>query len=284
MTFHRPEEIIEDDEKGASELLEGVIASIERLEEKDIKDYLEKLVRKRYTMTPLVNLANNVFISMDKGRDIEREIQALKYSFLSLRAEAAEEMKRVLREKGKKKVLTLSRSSTVLQILSEVEKAVVLESRPMKEGRKVAEYLSGKGVNVEYWIDAGLCKALKNVDCAVIGADSISTDGFLNKIGSRPLAVISEEVGKDLYVVADSSKILPRGIPVPESESHPPEEVWDTSAKIDVKNDYFELTELEKARYITEEGVKTPVEIKKTAEEKGVSERLLEIHPLVREK
>lgn len=281
MTSRKSEEIVEDSEKGASELLEDVLESIEDLEEDEVTDYLETLVRERYTMTPLVNLANQIFISIEKECDIEKQIHESKKEFVSRRKKAARKMKRVLETGQYSKVLTLSRSSTVLQILSDAEKAVLLESRPMKESRVTAKKLAEKGVEVEYWVDAGICKALEGADCAVIGADTILKEGFLNKIGSRPLAIVSEKLGKDLYVVADSSKILPEEVPSPEGESHPPQEVWDSGAEVDVKNDYFELTELKRATFVTEDGIKSSQEIKKIAEEKRVSRRLLEIHPLI---
>ncbi len=284
MTFRTAEEIISDREKGASELLEDVFESIRRMEEEDMIKFLEKLVKRRYSITPLVNLSNRIFLSIEKKNDIEKEIDELKQEFYSWKNEAVREMKRLLERKKKDKILTLSRSSTVIRSLSEVEKVVVLESRPLKEGRVTAKRLMEKGVDVDYWIDAGMCKAIEEVDCVVVGADTISIKGFLNKIGSKALAIVSENFGKKFFVVSDSSKILPKGIPTPKMETHHAKEVWDTQSNISVKNDYFELTELKRATFITEDGIKSSKDIKKIAEGKRVSERLLDIHPSIKER
>ncbi len=284
MTFRTAEEIINDREKGASELLEDVFEGIQEMERGDIIKFLEKLVKKRYSMTPLVNLSNRIFISIERNEDIEKEIQESRDEFIRYKNEAVRNMKLLLERREKNKILTLSRSSTVIESLSDVEKVVVLESRPLKEGRTTAKKLSEKGIDVDYWVDAGMCKAMEDADCTVIGADTISSEGFLNKLGSRALAMISENLGKKFFVVSDSSKILPERIPTPKKETHPPEEVWDIDSNIRVKNDYFELTELKKATFITEEGVKNSKEIKKMAKEKKISERLLDIHPLIRER
>ncbi|MEF8831971.1 MAG: hypothetical protein V5A66_00455 [Candidatus Thermoplasmatota archaeon] len=284
MTLRTSEEIVEDREKGASELLEDVLESIQNMKEDEIIVYLKKLVRKRYSMTPLINLSNQIFLSIEEGKEVEQQILEMREKSVSKRTEAANKMKRLLDRKEHDKISTLSRSSTVLQSLSGVEKVVVLESRPRQEGRGTAERLNEKGIDVDYWVDAGMCKAMEGVDSVVIGADTISRKGFLNKIGSRALAVIAEMMGKEVFVVSDSLKILPARIPVPQGESHPPEEVWDTSKDINVKNDYFELTDLKRGKFVTEDGVKSSKKIKKIAEKKKVSERLLEIHPLIRER
>jgi len=284
MPSRTAEEIISDSEKGASELLEDVFESIRGMEKGNMIKFLETLVKKKYSMTPLVNLSNRIFLSVEQKDDIEIETNELEEKFYSWKNEAAREMKRLLEREKKEKILTLSRSSTVLESLAEVEKVVVLESRPLKEGRVTAKVLNEKGVDVDYWVDAGMCKAIEEIDCAVIGADTISMDGFLNKLGSRALAIVSENFRKDFFIVSDSSKILPRGIPTLEQETHPPKEVWDTGSSIEVKNDYFELTKLKRATFITEEGIRNSKDIKKIAEGKRVSERLLDIHPLIKER
>jgi len=284
MTFRRAEEVVKDNEKGASELLEDVVISIQQIDEDKIENYLETLVKNRYSMTPLLNLANKVFLSLERGKEIDSIIENLEEDFLSRKAKAVTNMKRFLKKKNYTNILTHSYSSTVLESISSVNKVKVLESRPKKEGRITARKLSKKGIEVEYWIDAAMYKALKNVDCAIVGADTISKEGFLNKIGTTPLALISDSLDLSLYVVADTSKVLSSKIPAPKGESHPPEEVWDDGHDIIVKNDYFELTQLKKAEFMTEDSLIKDEKIKKIAERKSVAEKLLKIHPLIRER
>ncbi|MFW5953300.1 MAG: hypothetical protein ACOCSJ_03980 [Candidatus Natronoplasma sp.] len=283
MTYRSAEEILRDNKKGAAELLEDVVKSIQRLEKEEIESYLKTLVINRYSVTPLVNLANKIFLSLEQEEDIDSIVDDLEGKFFSRNREAATKMKKLMQDKNYTDILTLSYSSTVIQALSSVEKVKVLESRPNMEGRKTAKKLINRGIEVEYWVDAGMCRALENIDCVVVGADSISKKGFLNKIGTKPLAITSDTLEKEFYVVADTSKILPSKIPTPKGESHPPKEVWDNEFVV-VKNDYFELTQLKRAEFITENGRMKPKEIKKIAEKKEVSEMLLNIHPLLRER
>jgi len=284
MTFRSAKEIVKDNRKGAAELLEDVVESIQNLKRDEIESYLTTLIIGRYSMSPLVNLANRIFLSLELEKEIDLIAQDLEEEFLSKKEKAVDNMKRLLENKNYTIILTHSYSSTVVQSLSSVEKVKVLESRPKREGRKTARKLSTKGTKVEYWVDAGMCKALENVDCVVVGADTISNKSFLNKIGTRALAIVSNSVEKKLYVVADTTKILPSKIPPPEGEYHPTEEVWDKDDGIIVKNDYFELTRLKRADFINESGRMKGKKIKKIAEEKEVSKKLLNIHPLIKER
>ncbi len=281
MGYRRASEIVEDTDKGASELLMDAVESLKELEENEVEDYLDTLIKNRYSMTPLLNLANRIFLSIDKGKQIDPELESFEKEFVSKKSEVIDEMKELLTRRGYDKILTFSYSSTVLESLSDSEKVVVLESRPKKEGRVLAKNLSDENVKVEFWIDAGMCKAMDRLGCVVVGADTISVEGFLNKIGTRPLAILAEELNKEFFVVADSSKILPSEIPVPREEKHPPREVWDTEKNIQVKNDYFELTSLRRGKFVTEEGLIDSKKIKKLAKEKEVSDRLIRSHPLL---
>ncbi len=281
MGFRSASKIVNDTEKGASELLTDAIESLKKLEKDEIEGYLDTLIKNRYSMTPLLNLANRTFLSIDKGKQIDPELESFEKEFVSKKRKVIDEMKNLLDQRDFDKVLTFSYSSTVLESLSELEKVVILESRPKKEGRVLAENLSDEDVKVEFWIDAGMCKAMDKVDCVVVGSDTISVEGFLNKIGTRPLAVLAKELDKEFFVTADSSKILPSKIPVSRKEKHPPREVWNTEKNIQVKNDYFELTSLRRGKFVTENGLVNSKKIKKLAKEKEVSDRLIRSHPLL---
>lgn len=284
MNFRSAKEVVNDNQKGASNLLQDVVESIKKIDKDEIKDYLETVVKYRHSMTPLVNLANKIFLSLEQDKDLYSIVEDLEDEFLARKEKAVTNMKRLLENKNYTNILTHSHSSTVLESLSSVNKVKVLESRPKKEGRTTARNLRKRGIEVEYWVDAGMYNALRKVDCVIVGADTISKEGFLNKIGTTPLAIISNSLELPLYVVADTSKILSSEIPTPRGESHPPEEVWDNEFDIIVKNDYFELTSLKNAEFITENGRIKSKNIKKIAENKMVSEKLLKIHPLIRGK
>ncbi len=282
MSFREAEDIIKDDSKGASELAIDLADSVLKLPEHELMEYLEKIVKYRYTMTPLINLCNEIFKSLEKDKSFKTKTKDLKNKFLIGRKRAAESMGDHLTKKGHNKVLTFSYSSTVIKGIEVVKEVVVLESRPRKEGRITCKKLVKKGKEIEYWVDAGMCKAMKDVDAVVVGSDSISYEGFLNKLGTRPLAMLSNMMNKDFFVAADTSKILPAKLPLPKKETHPAEEVWkiNRSRNIVVNNDYFEITPLKYANFVTERGPENYEKIKKLSEKKKVSKKLMELHPL----
>lgn len=283
MAFRDADDIIRDDSKGASELAIDVVDSVLELDIEDVREYVKKIVKNRYIMTPLINICNEILLCIEKGKDLESKVKHLKNELISNKKKAARETRDLLKNKDQRQVLTLSYSSTVIAALKEVEKVVVLESRPKKEGRKTSKKLAERSKKVQYWIDAGMYKALREVDAVVVGGDTISKEGFLNKIGSRPLSVVSEDMDKEFYVVADNSKLLPSNIPVAKEEIHPSQEVWnlEEDLNVDVRNDYFEFTPLDKAKFITEEGLKEQEEIKKLCKEKEVSNTIMDLHPLI---
>ncbi len=282
MNFREARDIVDDTEKGAAELAADAARSVGELEEEEAVDYLKELLEGRAVMSPLVNLANDVFLALEKGEDHRKAAE----DFLSVvekgGSNASQNCDEILKENEYRTVLTLSYSSTVIGSLKNTGRVIVLESRPAKEGRKTAEILAREGVEVECWVDAGMGKALEKTDAVVVGADTVAEDGFLNKLGTKPLSICAEAMNIPFYVVCDSSKILPRGIPAIEGEQHPVEEVWslsDVEGKnhITVMNDYFEFTGWDEQRLITEDGLVE--DIKTKVKEKEVSKGVLRYHP-----
>jgi translation initiation factor 2B subunit (eIF-2B alpha/beta/delta family) len=74
-------------------------------------------------------------------------------------------------------VLTHSRSSTVLAAFIEAERrgrdfsVVATESRPMLEGRVLAEAIAGQDIRVTLIADAAASLAMEQVDLVMVGAD-----------------------------------------------------------------------------------------------------------------
>lgn len=173
-------------------------------------------------------------------------------------------------------VATLSRSSTAIQTLSiwaaAGEKSVfVTLSHPPGEGAATARALAEAGARVTLIPDAMIYHAIERVDAAVVGADSILADGsFVNKTGSHLMAAACRELGKPLYVVAESCKLASAGISkmLVLEEMDPAEVTQKEEAGIEVKNIYFETTPAELVTaYITEEGIFTPDQMADMAKE-----------------
>jgi translation initiation factor eIF-2B subunit delta len=111
-------------------------------------------------------------------------------------------------------VLTISNSSTVAAALLAASKkrprlrAVVMESRPGGEGKRMAERLSEAGIECEIIADSMVFEAARSCGCAVCGADCIVPGYLVNKVGTAALAHASIAAGIPLHSLASSEKIV----------------------------------------------------------------------------
>jgi translation initiation factor eIF-2B subunit delta len=147
------------------------------------------------------------------------------------------------------RIITLSRSGTVLEILklwhktdSKI-KVVACESRPKLEGRLMAESLVRNGIKTELITDAMMSLFFPQVDAAIIGADLVLKNGnVVNKVGSKSLALLCEEYRKPLYVITTKSKFSKEEIF--QSKKENPQEIWEKQLKnLAISNIYFEEIE-----------------------------------------
>jgi len=166
-------------------------------------------------------------------------------------------------------VLTYSRSSTVLEVLRQTTlkgkkiSAIVSESRPLYEGRQLAEELSTMGIPVTFITDSALGHFMSGVDMVLVGADSILGDGsIVNKMGTYLVALAAKDKGIPFYSVCELSKFNVRNYlgEEPVLEEKEPSEVLDTPlAGVTVRNVYFDVTPAKLvSAIITEEGIITP--------------------------
>jgi len=172
---------------------------------------------------------------------------------------------------------TLSRSSTVLsalyhmQSLGRLTHAYVLEGRPMFEGHRSIHDLFRHGVPCTLMVDAAMAEALARADAVVVGADSISADGYLlNKTGTYPLALCCKALDIPLYVLCDSLKFSPQLHTQILVEDRPGEELLHREERdgFHIWNRYFEWTPVEfVTAFITERGAFTPDQLSALAGE-----------------
>ncbi|SFS64113.1 initiation factor 2B [Halostagnicola kamekurae] len=158
---------------------------------------------------------------------------------------------------GDERVLTLSRSGTVLAALEAWAPArvFVAESRPAREGVDVAEKLAGE-IPVTIHTDAAAAAVLSReaVDRVVVGADTIRPDGaVVNKTGTRSIALTAAREGIPFSVIAAADKVSTRSDVNLESGSRAA--VYDGEASIDVLNPTFDVTPADCVdEYVTERG------------------------------
>ena len=110
-------------------------------------------------------------------------------------------------------VLTHSASSNVVNALTRNRKRIAAVlctvSLPGGEGRALSRRLERAGFSSEVVSDAAIASAAERADVALVGADAVTEDGAVNKVGTRlvALAALDAEIG--FYVLAGTSKLLP---------------------------------------------------------------------------
>ena len=111
------------------------------------------------------------------------------------------------------KVATLSRSlvvqETVRLLVAQASVRVCCgEGRPMREGVALAGVLAGVGARVELLSDAALSAVIPQVDAVLVGADAVSDDWIVNKVGTGAVCALALHLNVPVYVLAGSEKRL----------------------------------------------------------------------------
>ena len=242
-----------------------------------LKSYARRIAESRPSMTPITNKLGMFYSRLPEGAALN-ELRAAATKSASMiikesrkdRSRLVENAKSVLGEP--ETVFTISDSSTVADVVLGVgaKNVVVTESRPQMEGRNLAERLAGEGVNVLLVVDAAAAMFMESADVVVVGADSVLYDGgFVNKVGTRTVALAARDQGVPFYVVCSTSKFnvmnyLGRGV---ELEEKDPAEVAELEG-VNVRNPYFEVVPGRLVTgMITEMGVMEPLDIRRRMEE-----------------
>jgi len=179
-------------------------------------------------------------------------------------------------------VATLSSSATVRDALRHAHaagrrpRALVGEGRPRLEGREMAAALAAAGIPVWLAADAALPLLLGHAGMLWIGADAITEQGVINKIGSYAAALAARERSVPVYALASRRKFLPAGTPALRIIEQPPAEIWDAPAPgVQPRNIYFELVPLALLRgIVVEDAVLGASEAATVARERGLPEAL----------
>ena len=242
-----------------------------------LKSYARRIAESRPSMTPITNKLGMFYSRLPEGAALnELRASATKSATMIIkesrkdRSRLVENAKSVMGEPDT--VFTISDSSTVADVVLGVgaKNVVVTESRPQMEGRNLAQRLAGEGVNVLLVVDAAAAMFMESSNVAVVGADSVLYDGsFVNKVGTRIMALAARDQGLPFYVVCSTSKFnvmnyLGRGV---ELEEKDPSEVAEIEG-VNVRNPYFEVVPSRLVTgIITEMGVMEPLDIRRRMEE-----------------
>jgi len=144
-------------------------------------------------------------------------------------------------------VATLSASESVRAILAAAVgqgrefEVLVSESRPHLEGIAFARAMRELGVRSTLVVDAALPRLVRGAGLVLVGADSVSEDEFVNKVGTFPLALAASEAGVPFYVAALDDKFLPKVLRgSPDRDRDPSELLEDAPPGVVPRNRYFE--------------------------------------------
>lgn len=178
-------------------------------------------------------------------------------------------------------LLTHSYSATVLAALQRAHGAgkrfgvVCTESRPQREGLRMARALARSDIAVEVIVDASAALFVDGFYTLLIGADALSADGVVNKVGTFGMALAARSVGVPVYCLAGSEKCLPCGARYSIVEELP-DEVVDAEPNLKGFNLYRDQTPLDLVtRFFTEDGVFSPAEMRERL-------RARTLHPALR--
>lgn len=280
-------QIAEDSRSGAAEILRRAaeaLSLVEALEGADAEDARRAvvsacadIVMAQPDMAPLLNLASEVVRAAHlatSANEVMRAAAAAAREFsdnATLGAAAAVSRAADLIGEGAT-VFTHSRSSTALAAFLKASAAgkrfrvIATESRPLLEGRALAESLARAGVSVTLIADAAAASVLDRVDCVLIGADKITPENLINKIGTRMIALAAREREVAAYAICDGSKFTACVSPAaPDQKSA--DELWPSAPEgVRVLNNYFEPTPLDYfTAVITGEGRLPPQQARERA-------------------
>ncbi len=125
-------------------------------------------------------------------------------------------------------------------------------SSPAGEGLVQAKTISSMGFETHLIHEDALSNFMHDIDMAILGADLIREDAFLNKAGSYPLALLLEDFKKPLYLLAEKRKLISDTARTTEQINKLSVEREQPAAELDpgnpqgitVHNLYFEFTPL----------------------------------------
>lgn len=255
----------------------GLLAATDVPDVEDVQARLAETVHRLLEARPsMAALANRLHRAMHASgeewtpADVEAAAQDTIEQALTADAETA---RRAADQFAGKRVLTLSRSGTVLEALRSAEPApevFVVESHPGREGIAVAEALAEAEIDVSLLPDAAVAPALaqRAIDAVLVGADTVRPSGaVVNKVGTRGTALAAQHEEVPVYVACSTDKIAVED--AVRIEGADPKTIYDGPAPIGVWAPLFDETppDLVTGGFITERGALAPDAVAAVADE-----------------
>lgn len=226
------------------------------------------------TMAPVVRVVNAALLAADSESVIEEaasQVQNVCQEWLEALETGQERIATngvsLLPRQGR--VVTISHSSDVRRLLLKAYETgcelhvTVLESRPAMEGRGLAAILAEHGIPTELVVDAAAHIVMQDADLWLAGADSLTLNGTINKVGTALLGLSGQFYSVPGRIVCNTGKIWPSALGSPPMLLQDAAEVWENPPTgVNIINRYFDLTPWMCINTIvTEQGIYSPAQI-----------------------
>jgi translation initiation factor 2B subunit (eIF-2B alpha/beta/delta family) len=217
------ETLAEDAASGASEMHASILNSLLASSDADLsaiptsewEDFSVAIHRAKPSIAPVFNIANMIMLMMEQGT---KEGGSLRQALMEMLERERKSGTRISEHAAKlikgRWFMTTSYSGTVAQVLKAMAKTrrikvTVAESSPGGEGRQFAKLLADQGMEAEVIYDSTVFARMEHLDGAIVGADSVTASGLVNKVGTRALAEAARAHDLNAYAVCGWSKICP---------------------------------------------------------------------------
>ncbi len=207
----RIKEFLQNRHSGAQQLAEEALEIIIGLynsntTSSEILEFLNKCALQFYQMVPIIKLDEY----FKKNGVNEISINA----FRKLLSDDSYKKNASALFDSKKRVLTFSNSSSVKKMLiyhkDKISEVICCRSLPLGEGENLSELLSGSGINATLIEDSEAARYLSSCDFILLGADAVTEDFIVNKIGTLQIVLTANYLKKSVYVVVSKLKMIER--------------------------------------------------------------------------
>lgn len=200
------QELLRDRSSGSQELAEKALKIIKRLYSAGntasrINNFLEKTAERFPQMVAIIKLKEH-FSDEISDKTI--------HEFENLLSDKSYIENASLLFDTTKKIITFSRSSAVEDVIiyykKYVDKVTCCHSLPLGEGKKFAEDLKKNMISSQLVEDGELSRFIPDSDFMLLGADAITEDLFMNKIGTLQAVLLAQHFKKPVYVISSPLK------------------------------------------------------------------------------
>ncbi len=236
-------EFMSDNQSGARVLLQKAARILMETQDPDV---IDKIRNSQPDMAPIINLCRLAEQSSDPTKEIQDFVNDAIGAPVTIAHSIAPDLPQAF------SIMTYSNSSTVKECILELKnlgkeiRAIVPESRPGFEGRTLSRELGKVGIETSLVTEAAAFSMIPSVDYIMIGADRVTPPFFVNKIGTRSLAILANHYHVPVYLLVDRSKFLEEWSNKTDLRSHDGSEVCEKQYPgVSILNPYFEEVPLD---------------------------------------